>query len=248
MGRSPPLFPQPTACLVKKSVRTYTHTDFLFTHLNLPISPASLVSCFLAAGIFVAHSLFVIFVIFVILDADSVTPFALENDVPCSVSAKSRENAVAACFVVPPGALVLHPVDQFCHVGWVDSAIEHDRAAQNSKTSASPVPVQMPFVNAAVAAFHCRFSPHTVKTEFLFQKRSVVRVTQIGCHSCCRIRWILLHCIPPHHHKTFQFSDFTLNGEKKSIHCVIVYTCHKNWKRIFRYRRFYFSQWREKKC
>ena len=105
----------------------------------------------------------------------------------------------------------------------------------------------MPFVNAAVAAFHCRFSPHTAKTEFPFQKRSVVGVTRVGgCHSCC-IRWILLHCIPPHHHKPFQFSDFTLNGEKNSIHCVIMYTCHKNWKRIFRSWDFYFSEWREKK-
>jgi hypothetical protein len=44
-GRSP-RYPQPTAGIVKKSVRTYTHTEFLFTYLNLRISPASLVSRF----------------------------------------------------------------------------------------------------------------------------------------------------------------------------------------------------------
>jgi hypothetical protein len=45
-GGYAPRYPPAYGRYCKKSVRTYTHTEFLFTHLNLPISPASLVSRF----------------------------------------------------------------------------------------------------------------------------------------------------------------------------------------------------------
>jgi hypothetical protein len=57
-------------------------------------------------------------------------------------------------------------------------------------------------------------SPHISKTKFLVQKRSVLRVTRIGCHTCSRIRsiLILLHCITPYRRKTFQFYLHTMEN------------------------------------